>query len=84
VHDWVEWIFIDHNNQPHHHNNNPTQDISTKACYQAKGGIIYMPTDGFTSLPLVLDQFFSITPKHFSDKFCPIVDYAQSSDHLIP
>jgi hypothetical protein len=30
VHDWVERIFIDHNNQPYRHSNNPPQDDQEK------------------------------------------------------
>jgi hypothetical protein len=34
VHDWVQWIVLDHDNQPHCHNNNQPQDKSRKTCYQ--------------------------------------------------
>jgi hypothetical protein len=27
---WMEQIFVDHNNQPHRHNNNPPQDDQEK------------------------------------------------------
>jgi hypothetical protein len=74
VHDWVQWIVVDHDNQPHCCNNHQPQDKSRAKFYQTLGDIISVTPGGFTSLMLVLDQFYlshqNNQPSCYKFSFC--------------